>query len=182
MLLCPGQTKWSRWKTSKKCIIEIGVLCLQETDPKMVKSASPCHSPMSWKQIGWWEKYQESVSVYVWKLCLPMMTDSNVHIVPFLRFQKWRIKQKRVPLKVKGGASCWQLYMVETLPTSLVRQQLREQIRMQRVEEDIPCPVISHTVLLSVLTICFSYSNVKLNLWFNGGENWIKACDLLLKE
>jgi hypothetical protein len=61
--------------------------------------------------------------------------------------------------------------MVETLPTSLVRQQLREQIRMQRVEEDIPCPVISHTVLLSVLTICFSYSNVKLNLWFNGGEN-----------
>lgn len=45
--------------------------------------------------------------------------------------------------KVKGGANCYQLYMVETLPTSLVRQQLREkEARKHRVEEDLYCSVI----------------------------------------
>lgn len=42
----------------------------------------------------------------------------------------------------------------------------REQARMQRVEEDVSCPVISHIAPLSMLTIFFSYSNVKVNLWF----------------
>lgn len=78
-----------KWRDSKKCVTNTSSLTSKCCQTDLVSRSMP--SPTG-RRRDRWVRYQDGISAPVCKPCLHVITESKVHIFPFHRLQKRRIK------------------------------------------------------------------------------------------